>query len=64
VVGIYADLLSAEVEGVLTVLHRLELMVVAEFWISPQSAVDHMWQTLFCSNLKPAIKGPGYGDAL
>jgi len=64
VVWVDADLLSAKVEGILTVLHRLELMVVAEVWISPESAVDDMWQTLFCTNLEPAIKGTWDGDTL
>ena len=33
-------------------LNLLELMMVAEVWISPQSAIDNVWQTLFCSNLQ------------
>jgi len=64
VVRVDADLFSAKVERILTMLHRLELMMVAEVRISPESAVDHMWQTLFCPNLKPAIKGSRDGDTL
>ncbi len=52
VVWVHADLLSPEVEGVLAVVHRLELVVVAQVRVSPQARVDHVRQTLLSSDLK------------
>jgi len=42
VVRVDADLLAPKVKSILTMLHRLELMMVAEVRISPESAVDHV----------------------
>ena len=52
VVWVHTDLLSPEVEGVLAVVHRLELVVVAQVRVAPQTRVDHVRQTLLCSDLK------------
>ena len=52
VVWVNADLLSPEVEGVLAVVHRLELVVVAQVRVTPQTRVDHVRQTLLCSDLE------------
>ena len=51
-VWVHADLLSPEVEGVLAVVHRLELVVVAQVRVTPQTRVDHVRQTLLCSDLE------------
>ena len=54
-VRIDADLFSPQVEGVLTVVHALQLVVVAEVGVAPQPAVDHMGQTLLRPNLTSTI---------
>ena len=50
-IGIYTDLFSSEMESVLAMVHGLELVMVAQVWVPPQSAVDHMGQTLLGPNL-------------
>ena len=52
VVWVHTDLLSPEVEGVLAVVHRLELVVVAQVRVTPQTRVDHVRQSLLSSDLK------------
>ena len=54
-VRIDADLFSPQMEGVLTVVHTLQLVVVAEVGVAPQPAVDHMGQTLLRPNLTSTI---------
>lgn len=55
VVWVHTDLLSPEVEGVLAVVHRLELVVVTQVRVTPQTRIDHVRQTLLGSDLKPNI---------
>ena len=51
-IGVHTDLFSSEMESVLAMVHGLELVVVAQVWIPPQPAVDHVGQALLGPNLQ------------
>lgn len=56
-VGVDADLILLEVEGILAGLNGAQLMVTVKVRPSPQAAVDNMGKPLPVGHLEAAIQG-------
>lgn len=57
VVGVDADLILLEVEGILAGLNGTQLVVAVEVRPSPQAAVDNMGKPLPVGDLQAAVQG-------
>lgn len=57
VVGVDADLILLEVEGILTGLDGAQLVVAVEVRPPPQAAVDNMGKALPVGDLQAAVQG-------
>ena len=51
VVGVHAHRVGLEIEGVLAILHLLQLILV-QVWPSPDPRIDHMWKAFSPSDLQ------------
>ena len=50
-VRIHTDLFSSEMEGVFTVVHCLQFVMITEVWVAPEFTVDYMRQAFLGPNL-------------
>lgn len=57
-VGVDADLVLLQVEGILAGLDGTQLVVTVQVWPSPQAAVDDVRETLPVGHLQAAVQGP------
>ena len=58
VVWVDANLFAPQMESIVTMLHRLQLVVGGKLRITPQTTIDDMWQPFLLWNL--SVKGSYY----
>ena len=53
-VGVHAHRVGLEIEGVLAILHLLQLILV-QVWPAPDPGIDHMWKAFSPSDLQEGM---------